>query len=142
MAPADEIARFWSRLSDSDGLNGPPWQDSRLDHGEFVNLVSQSLDEAGVWQCVGEFAMGGDVRVTVRRFALPSSWVANGEQGENTRRGTKISAECGSRISATFTKLEEALAAGSAFAMVVWDLIAKTEAWRYMAFHLEDSGLV
>jgi hypothetical protein len=109
----DEEQRFlteWiTRGMDPERFRFRPWAEPPLaTFADLVDRITKSIRETGEWETYGEMAMAGG----------PTVRLEPAEVG-----GYRVSAEYGITVSGAYGSLPEALAAGSLFASVVWEVM-------------------
>jgi hypothetical protein len=130
------IATFVADRFDPDGFNGRPWQEDRVGHSAFVGRVQKALDRTGRWATSGEFAMGGDVRVSIEQVVVGSGSIAEWQELAAETVAYEVAAECGVRISARCLTLDQALGMLHVFSEMAWALV-DSNAMRGLVFHVE-----
>jgi hypothetical protein len=101
------VGRYISTRLDSDRFRFKPWQDDLLTKEQLHQQVAQSIERDGRWQTYAELRMDSGPTVTV----------------EPAGSGYQVTAECGITVGGRYHTLDEALAAGSLFAALVWDMV-------------------
>jgi hypothetical protein len=133
--PDTAIAEFYAYHFNSDGLNGRPWQHGRQSHNAFLRNIESALEETGRWSTIGEYRMGGDIRVSIEAVEAGENSGSEGRSLAPQTRTYRVQAEHGIVVRAEYTSLDTALGMLQVFIDFAWGLVSETDAWRGLVFH-------
>jgi hypothetical protein len=98
-----------SQLKDPDIFRYRPWQADLITAEQMRSQISRAIAEQGYWETYAEMRMGAGTTVRLELLSGPERYL--------------VSAEFRIRMSGEYDTLDDALAAGSLFSEVLWQLV-------------------